>query len=504
MTVILRVYIDWNDDSDYVDSDENVSARVYARPGTSSERGRDQMRALTPPSAGSFHAVLDNISRDYSPENTSSPITSYLFPGHKVRETLFIGTEVVYDSANLYDSTALYDGAPAYNVHTGLLADLPQNPAIGVQTVDIPAIGTLTRLVGKKITTPLYQDILISTAIGYLLDAAGWPTADRVISTSSTTLTWWWLDDQDAWEALQALYFSEGPGAAVYEDGQGRFVFEDKAYRILQTRCTTSQLTLAATDTTPPITSMNYQSGIKHIVNVCTVGYANRTAAALAAVWTLGTTLTLAAGESRSFVALSTTGDPFTAAVAPVLTTDYTVSVGSVASTAINRTSGAQVTVTITAGGSGATVTTLQLRAQLVSVTTSGSITNTVDASTSISRHGRRPFSYPTLPHISVNTLQDLVDTIVNTHSVPQPTVEITCIGIDDASTLALLAREISDRLSIADPTSGFASDAFIEHITVRVTGASKVAVTFGCTKASSTSYGIWDTSVWDTGIWAY
>jgi len=504
VTVIPRVYIDWNDDGDFVDSNENVTGRVFARPGIVSSRGRDQIRSLTPPSAGSFHAELDNTSRDYSPENSSSPLASYLYPGHKVRATAFVGTEDTYNSSTLYNSTALYDGAPAYHVATNLLDDIPQNPAIGVQTVEVPSIGTLSRLVGKRISTALYQSIPISTAMGYILDAVGWATADRVISTSTTTLDWWWLDDADAWDAMQTLFFSEGPGAALYEDALGRFVFEDRTYRILQSRCTTSQMTLAAIDTTPPISAMTYQSGIKDIVNYCSVSYAKRAAGSLAAVWSLGSSVTLAAGESRSFVARSSTGDPFTAAVTPVLTTDYTVSVGSISAVSLSRTSGAQVTVTITAGGSGATVTALQLRAQLVSVSASGSIANTVSATTSISRYGLRPFNYPTWPEIAINTLQDLVNTVVSTYMVPQPRISITAIGIDDTAVVALLSREVSDRVSVADPTSGFASDVFIEQITVRVTDAGRVAVTFGCTKTTATGYGIWDTSLWDTGRWGY
>jgi hypothetical protein len=504
VTVIPRVYVDWSDAGTFTGTGENVTARVFARPGIISSRGRDQIRALTPPAAGTFQAELDNVSRDYSPENSTSPLDGLLYPGHKVRATVFIGTEVLYDSDELYDSDALYDGAPAYHVATNLLDDIPQNPAIGVQTVEIPSIGTLSRLVGKRISTPLYQSIPISTAMGYVLDAVGWPATDRVISTSTTTLDWWWLDDADAWDAIQALFFSEGPGAALYEDSLGRFVFEDRTYRILETRCTTNQMTLAATDTIPPITAMTYQSGIKDIVNYCSVSYSRRTAQSLAAVWSLGTTVTLAAAESRSFVARSSTGDPFTGAVTPVVTTDYTVSVGSLASVTLSRTSGAQVTVTITAGGSGATVTALQLRAQLVTVSASGSIANTVDASTSISRYGLRPFNYTTWPEISINVLQDLVNTVVTTYSVPQPMILVTAIGADDASTLALLRREVSDRISVADPTSGFASDVFIEQITVRVTDAGKVAVTFGCTKTTATGYAVWDTAEWDDGRWGY
>lgn len=504
MTVIPKVFIDWDDDGDYEDTGSNVTARVFARPGITSSRGRDQQRALTPPGAGEFTAELDNVSRDYSPENTSSPLASMLYPGHKVLAAIFIGEEIAYDSDYLYDDDVYYDGAPVNYISTNILDDIPQNPAISAQTVEIPSIGTLSRLVGKRISTALYQNITIDVAMGHILDAIGWPSAERSISVSTTTLDWWWLDDADAWEAMQALFFSEGPGAALYENGSGWFVFEDRTYRITEDRCTESQMTLAATGTIPPISAMTYQSGIKDVVNYCSVNYARRTAQSLAAVWSLGTSVVLAAGESRSFVARSSTGDPFTAAVTPVLTTDYTVSVGSIASVSLSRTSGAQVTVTLTAGGSGATVTTLQLRAQLVTVTASGSIANTVDASTSISRYGLRPFNYTTWPEISINTLQDLVNTVVSTYSVPQPTVEVTAIGSDDASTAALLEREISDRISIADPTSGFASDVFIEHITVRVTDFARVAVTFGCTKTSATTYGIWDTSLWDTGRWGY
>jgi hypothetical protein len=65
-------------------------------------------------------------------------------------------------------------------------------------STEIPSIGTLSRLVGQRVSTALYETITVDVAIGHLLDAAGWPAGERVIAVSTTVLEWWWVDNADA------------------------------------------------------------------------------------------------------------------------------------------------------------------------------------------------------------------------------------------------------------------------------------------------------------------
>ena len=80
-----KVEIDWNNDGDWGDTGEDVTARVLNNPGIVVERGRDQIRALAPPMAGRCDFALNNASKDYSPEYASGPLYGNLLPGRAVR-----------------------------------------------------------------------------------------------------------------------------------------------------------------------------------------------------------------------------------------------------------------------------------------------------------------------------------------------------------------------------------------------------------------------------------
>lgn len=84
------------------------------------------------------------------------------------------------------------------------------------------------------------------TRIGRVLDAIGWPTADRVISAGTVTVqpntptgaAW---NFGNALQHMQALALTEQ--GQLYVDGAGRVVFRDKSYRFTTTTSNTSQAT---------------------------------------------------------------------------------------------------------------------------------------------------------------------------------------------------------------------------------------------------------------------
>lgn len=499
MAIEYRILVDWDGDGTLSEIAylspwqpiqqaelEDISAYVRANPGISTVRGRDQIRALAPPMAGSADVDLDNQERYFSPENSSSPIYGYLIPGRKIQ-------------------VQASESGTVYYLWTGYLDDIPQHPARDQRSVSLPSLGPFSRLAGKKASTALYQSIRTDEAIGYLLDAIGWPAGDRVLDTGKTTLNDWWLQEEDAFTALVTLMNTEGPGAAIYEDGEGSIVFESRHYRLTTSRSTTSQATISDTGTEPLFSApFSYNPGLKDIINVAQVEVKTReTAGSYTVVWSVGQTVTLAANEVRQYVAVNT--DPFTDALTPVDATDYILTSGSLASITLDRTSGQSCTMTITAGSAGASVTALQLRAKLVSVTATTLIASTVDTSTSISRYGRQVYNLSLRAEIATSVAQDLVNAIVGRYQEPRPTVALELNNATSERITQILNREISDRVTYVEAQTGVNHDYHIERIGHKIDEAGLFhRVAFGAEKASTVNYFILDTSELDTGVVGY
>lgn len=501
-TATYRLYIDWDGDGSIAEGDgfyfpwqmtagtgtpetEDMSYRIRATPGIRTSRGKDQLRSISPPMAGRFDVELDNIDRELSPENTASSLYGYLLPG------------------KLVQLRAIYQGDVHY-LWTGHLDDLPQYPSRRQRSVSAPALGPFAKLAGQKISTALYTNIRTDQAIGYILDAVGWSASDRVLDVGNTVLQYWWLQDEDAFQAATTILNSEGPGAALYEDTQGRIVFEGRAYRRTQGRSNASQATFRDTGTEPihsePFT---FNPGLKDIRNYVEVTARTRAVQSTSVVWSLGQTITLAAGQSRKYVAYNS--DPFTGAITPIDTLDYTVTAGSLSSLTLDRTSGQSVTITLVGGPSGATVTGLQLRAQLVTVQTTTNVTQTVDNTASIAKFGKQVYGLNIRPEIDVNVVQDLVNAIVGIYQNPRPTAIISVLNATDERITQILTREISDRITIIEPQTGVAGDYWIDHIahTVDVAGR-RHEVRFGCEQVLTSQYGVWGDARWGESLWGF
>ena len=456
---------DWSRNGTFGEVGEDVTARVVDDPGFRCERGRDQLRALAPPMAGASAMTLYNRSRDYSPENAASPLAGLLGPGCAV-------------SAR---ATWL---ATTYHLATTVLDDLPQATTYGRPTVDTPALGALSRLAGQPLSTALYTNIRTDEAIAILLDAAGWPAGDRVLSTGRTTLRYWWMDDADALAMLLTLFRTEGPGAALYEDGRGRLVFEDRHYRLLTTRATTSQATFRDSGAAPwHAEPFGYNPGLKDVINAATLEVNRRTVGGTEPIWNAGGDIALGPGESLTIRVVSSDGEPFIEAFTPQVGPDFTVTYGGLASIDLPVPSGASSALTIVAGAGGATLANLQVRGKRLAKQTVR-VSNTVDAAASIARHKRRPYDQGVWPEIDINVARDFCNAIVGAYKDPRPTVSITVEGADDTQLAQILGREISDRVRVVEAMSGLDTEMHIERIGHAVTwGGRKHTATFGCSK---------------------
>lgn len=302
--------IDFDANGDFLGAGENVTDRVDGSIGAVWSRGRDQIRQFAPASAGQAAFVLNNISRDYIPGSSG------VLPGRKVQiETQGTAGEpfefVDATTFEFMDATTL-DGAgvPGRIIASPLVDDIQQHPES--RSVGFSCIGTLSKLRGKTISTALFQNITTSAAISVILDEAGWPALARNIQTGLTTMSWWWLDKQDAFDAIEQLRATEGPWASVYEDPLGYFVFENRDARMTQVRSTTSQATFTGTG---EITSLVYNPNFKDTVDAAVITTNERAMQGQTVIWELGETLTLTPLQVRRLQVVGS--DPFMSLLLP-------------------------------------------------------------------------------------------------------------------------------------------------------------------------------------------
>ncbi|MCY3801120.1 MAG: hypothetical protein OXG46_06045 [Chloroflexi bacterium] len=511
MALEVELTIDRNGDGDFADTGEDVTADVVAETGITVYRGNDTARAISPPQVGELEAELNNRSGEYSPGSS-------VRIGNAVR--LRMGTRDLW---------------------SGNLERPGQRPEQERQSTDLSAVGRAARLKGVKVSTALYENIRVDEAMGRVLDAAGWPAAARSLAAAKTTLEWFWADEQDAWELLVSLYYTEGPGAMLFEGRGGELVFRNRHQALTLTASNTAQTTLRSTGALPRIAGgFEHDSGIEHIINDASVTVARRSAKPPETVWTVGETLELAPNETRKLNARArstgsgqagsggsgkgSSGGPFKDATAPVEGTDYDLAAGSLASASLDRTSGAWVELTLTAGPDGATVTApastldgessedsdegLRLRARPVTVDSETLVTSRADAADSIARHGRRtlPSEYAIRPEIARNVAQDLADAIVAFYKTGREMVEAPLMNSDAVTESAQLDRDLGDRIRI-DAESGnydVEQDFRILGITHEILNQRVLRTVWHCEESNDNEYAAWGAAQWGQRPWGF
>ncbi len=471
MAATFTLYIDWNGDGDFSDAGEDVSARTLARSNVQVEYGRDQSRSLAPAKVGEASFELDNRSRDYSPDNGSSPLAGNVLPG---RSVYLKGTLSAVD----------------YTLFRGHLDDFTVRPEIGLRSIEVGCLDPLARLKGVRVSCELYGGLQTGQAIGVVLDAAGWSSTLRDLDPGATTVPWFWLRDTDAYDAVTQLVDSEGPGAQLSVGSDGSIVFRDRHHRLTSPASTTSQATFRDTGAEPNFSApMAYDHGWKEIVNSVAFEIPLRQlSGALSAVWSTSGQYAIADGETLPISVSGTT--PFMGAVTPVAGTDYTLLSGAV-SVILSGTSGETVTIFITATGGPAVIADLQLRAYALATVATMQVA--VEDSVSIGKYGRRsPLAARDPVWAGVHDALAIAELILAQRAERLPAVTITIRGGNDVRLLQQLARDLSDRIHIVETETGLDDDFYIEQIGHTVYDAGLMLETrFGCEKVADAPTGL-------------
>jgi len=456
--ITYEVLIDWSGNGLFTNAGENVSARVLARAGITTASGRDQVRAGTPTRPGTAAFTLDNRSRDYSPENGSSPLAGLVGPGR----------EVIIQATHLSTTDVLY---------RGFLDDYDVLPNRDDRAVQLTCIDALGNLANTTISTALYQGIRTGDAIGVILDEAGW-TGGRNIDPGATIIPWWWEESTTAGEAIEKILNSEGLTATAFVGPTGNFVFRDRHSRILTTASNTPQATFRTLLEPAFSEPLVYNAGWRDIINSVVYQVEERRPGQPSVVWTSDATYTLANGQSTTISVQ--TNDPFLGAVTPVEDVDFTVQAGAVA-VGLTRTSGASTGITLTATGA-TVITDLQLRATPVTVVSTVQVSD--EDAASVALYGRRSGA-PSAPWANRYDAAALAEIILAHRAERMPIVSMRVVSGTPQRIVQQLSRDLLDRVTIVEPEIGINADFWIEQIQHTATPDLHETV-FGCEQIPS------------------
>lgn len=500
--------IDWNDDGTFGNSaEEDLRGRTLSDPAPETEIGRDQATSIGGPMAGRMSMTLYNTDGALDRDNSGSPIYGLVRTNRPARFTAGIGDPIPYRSHYLYrEPDTPYRGQAQVPFFQGRVENYEFEDKDGLKTVKVTALGRLAELQAiDNLVVPVLTNVTTDVAVAAVLDACGVLPSERVLSTGYTTLAYWWADNTNALGALKQILATEGPGAALYEDGQGRIHFEDRHYRDNTARCLTPQHVY---DTGINVLSINVDPRSDAIINRATATASRRQLQAAAVVWSLGQTLTLTSSQVRRITVRPQ--DPFRNAVAPVAGTDYTVSSGSATVTLVG-TGGAASQLIITAGVGGATVTGLQLRAESFVKLDEIDVESEPPNPESTNDFGDKVKSLGNWPEVDFNVLKDLCDEMVLRYQFERPLFTITAFPRDFDELRQIMAHQISDRIEISDNRSGITVHVWIEQLKHQpASGGRMHLVTIvgefawgGAGGGVGGPVSRWDTDTWGAARWS-
>lgn len=424
--------------------------------------GRDQARSVGGDvQPGECKYDVDNVSRELSPENSSSSLNGMLGPG---RETV---VEATWNSK-------------LYRLYAGFLDDYTIDTNPGAWLAKFSAADGLARFKDTPVSTALYPAVRTGDAINILLDTIGW-TGGRDIDPGATTIRWWSAENDDALSELMDIVSSEGPPAFVHMSPTNGFIFRDRHHRLVRADSLTSQATFVSDTAAGAEIEMQdctIDFGWKDVINRVEFSVTNREPASTpTVVWTNATGYTLADGETRSFTV--TAEKPFYAIVTPTVGAptevapepesdgipkagpDWVITGGSVDVT-FTRPSGRATTMLVKATG---VVTVLSMQLRAYEIEESAAIKVTAQDAASIARYrGVKPYK-PTTPWLNPEDAAAVADLILGQRADRLPVVTFTVPNETSGQLVQQLTRDLSDRITVDDPESGFNGECYLETI---------------------------------------
>lgn len=471
--------------------------------------GRDRASQLTGRSvAGRLTAVLRNHDGKYNSFQAASPIYGNILPKRKV--------QVQTGGSFPYDFPFVFAGDPLW---TGFLESIEPQPKVsGQHEAILRAVGPLAVLKASKVRVIPQANRRTDLAIGDVLDAAGWPAADRSLETGKTTMTRWWASDIDALEAMREV--EETEAGFIRETKDGKVKFEDRQYRLSGARLTSQATYSDVLASLLPIIQVSQDDPLPEIFNIFRAVVKRQTVGGLATLWTLGesgaSSPPIEPGETRTWTALypidSTALENFgvDAWTTPVATTDYLANAAADGSGA-NLTASMVVAVTkalnsmdisITNNAAVTAYMTL-LQARGTPLVAQGGTGVEEQVAASITKYGEREYPSPAPFIPTTNAGRDHMRFLAVVYSEPIPALSILFDANVSPDTLAeALLRDVSDRVTVQSDFAsdlGISGDFFVESVMHRIDRFRRHLVQLELSSVSGYSgFLVWGKSIWN------
>lgn len=384
-----------------------------------------------------------------------------------------------------------YDGT-WYHLWQGN-TDIPQHAMTDWRAVvDVVALGPLTKLASKKVSSALYKEITTGQAIGIILDAAGFPAILRDIDPGDVTLPYFWLNDEDAKGAIDKIVNSEGITAEFYEAGDGKLTFRSRSARYTETRSTVAQTTFRNSGAHPWLNAFDYTAGYREIVNSATHERIRRTDdTGPTVVWE---DAPLPAGNyivppNGSITIEAVASEPFFDAITPVAGTDFLYGF-SLPTVSLERVSGQRTKITFTTDAMGTTLAELQLRATTTINNATYVEISRPEATASIAAYGLRAWGGEMSKELSFTDMRDNLDALVALKKDPRGRVRIMIDAAQSAAANEATAkREIGDLIRIIDTNHDFDGNCWIERFEHEIKAPAGMADGTGSPGSEVTTY---------------
>lgn len=462
-------WIDWAGDGNFNNQTlDNVSGDLLRRSDIGVRYGRDQVRSLSPAAPGTADGIaLNNVSRNYSPENPGSAFFPNVLPARPLK--------VTYTYPNVTGTV--------YTLFRGFIDDYRVNPGSQERSVSLSGTDVLAALKDTKVTTALYEGIHTGEAINIILDEIGWNTDRRDIDTGSTVIRWFWLVDTDAFEAINQIVNSEGPPCIFHADSDGNFVFRDRHHRAIRTPSSTSQATITEGSIEPAFSEpFEYDHGWRDIINDVSVTVDEYDPTdEREQIFLSETTYTLNSGDTLTLI-INADAPFIIEDIDEDLEFEFTGS-GTLSPDLQGNTGSPRRTLVVTASSGDITITRITITARPLRVTRS--VTVTASDATSIINYNVRTYN-PEIPWAPVEDAQAIANMIVDSRKDKLPVIQVLLKG-KDATLVASritqqLTRDIGDRITVSEPETVTNADYWIEQIEHTLTNAHELLETkLGC-----------------------
>lgn len=464
----IQVLVDWDNDIDFDDADEDISQyvkRVVIQRGQSAN-----LRS------GTCQLTLRNANAFFTPNDTRSPFYGNLTIGRRVQVRATVGTDVNY----------LFTGYIEGIVPEDIAKQQHQREST-VSTYDL-----LRLLELRRISTKTFIDYTTGDWVNLLLDSFAWDGAftldisrldedilgrldeSRSIDDGKTTIPYWQISDQALSEAIRD--FVQAEGGIFYIRGDGVPVFEDRHHR-------PSDRDSLATYTDTEIAELTQEliSPENHIEMVVHPRWVGTPASVIWTGASADAPLALARGETQELYVAFTdpeTGNSCEAMniITPAAPTDFAANsaedgTGDDLTAYLNVTlvdSNNRYSITITNSGSrDIYVTLLQMRG--TPLVTDDTITLLAEDLQSIGDYLQRDLTIDCALLSNTLEAQDRADYEIGIRA--QPRTQVKRLRLAAGNVQEKIAREISDRITIASESRQVSEDFFIDAVTVTIDG---------------------------------